>query len=81
MIICVVALFVCLAASMILNFYLIDVIHKLDANIDDNDVRYGWTTENILKENDELRYEVNDLRAQVVALKSINDALTDEGKA
>lgn len=81
MIACILALLVCLAASMILNFYLIDVIHKLDANIDDNDVRYGWTTENILKENDELRYEVNDLRSQIVALKRINDALTEGGKA
>ena len=81
MLLCVCAPLVCLAASMILNFYLIDVIHKLDANIDDNDVRYGWTTENILKENDELRYEVNDLRAQVMALKSINDVLTEGGKA
>lgn len=81
MIICVVALFVCLAASVVANFYLIDVIHKLDANIDDNDVRYGWTTENIIKENDELRYEVNDLRSQIVALKRINDALTEGGRA
>ena len=81
MIICVIALMICLTASLIVNFKLIDVIHKLDANIDDNDVRYGWTTENILKENDELRYEVNDLRSQVVALKSINDALTEGGKA
>lgn len=81
MIICVVAMMICLAASLVVNFKLIDVIHKLDANIDDNDVRYGWTTENILKENDELRYEVNDLRSQVVALKRINDTLTDGGKA
>ena len=77
----IIALMICLAASLTLNFKFIDIIHKLDANIDDNDVRYGWTTENILKENDELRYEVNDLRSQVVALKSINDALTDGGKA
>ena len=77
----IIALMICLAASLTLNFKFIDIIHNLDANIDDNDVRYGWTTENILKENDELRYEVNDLRSQVVALKSINDALTDGGKA
>ena len=77
----IIALMICLAASLTLNCKFIDIIHKLDANIDDNDVRYGWTTENILKEKDELRYEVNDLRSQVVALKSINDALTDGGKA
>jgi hypothetical protein len=81
MMLIVLPLLLVIAISLILNFKLIDVIHKLDANIDDNDVRYGWTTENILKENDELRYEVNDLRSQVVALKSINDALTEGGKA
>ena len=81
MMLIVLPLLLVIAISLILNFYLIDVIHKLDANIDDNDVRYGWTTENILKENDELRYEVNDLRSQVVALKSINDVLTEGGKA
>ena len=81
MMLIVLPLLLVIAISLFLNFYLIVVIHKLDANIDDNDVRYGWTTENILKENDELRYEVNDLRAQVVALKSINDVLTEGGKA
>ena len=81
MMLIVLPLLLVIAISLCLNFYLIDVIHKLDANIDDNDVRYGWTTENILKENDELRYEVNDLRAQVMALKSINDVLTEGGKA
>lgn len=81
MMLIVLPLLLVIAISLFLNFYLIDVIHKLDANIDDNDVRYGWTTENILKENDELRYEVNDLRAQVMALKSINDVLTEGDKA
>ncbi len=64
MIICVVALMICLAASLIVNFKLIDVIHKLDANIDEDADTYGWTTESLESEVKELRRQNENLQRQ-----------------
>ena len=64
MIICVVALMVCLAASLIVNFKLIDVIHKLDANIEEDSDTYGWTTESLESEVKELRRQNENLQRQ-----------------
>lgn len=64
MIICVVALFVCLTASIVANFALVDVIHKLDANIEEDADTYGWTTESLESEVAELRRQNESLRKQ-----------------
>lgn len=64
MTICVLALMICLAASLALNFKFIDIIHKLDANIDEDADTYGWTTESLELEVKELRIQNDDLRRQ-----------------
>ena len=64
MIICVVALFICLTASLVANFALVDVIHKLDANIEEDADTYGWTTESLQSEVKELRRQNEDLQRQ-----------------
>jgi uncharacterized protein YoxC len=55
---------ICLAASLIVNFKLIDVIHKLDANIDEDADTYGWTTESLESEVKELRRQNENLQRQ-----------------
>ena len=64
MIICVIALMICLTASLIVNFKLIDVIHKLDANIEEDSDTYGWTTESLESEVKELRRQNENLQRQ-----------------
>lgn len=64
MIMCVIALMICLAASLTLNFKFIDIIHKLDANIEEDADTYGWTTESLQSEVAELRRQNENLQRQ-----------------
>ena len=64
MIMCVIALMICLAASLALNFKFIDIIHKLDANIEEDSGTYGWTTESLQSEVKELRRQNENLQRQ-----------------
>ena len=52
------------AISVLLNCKLIDILHKIDAQVEEDGYHWGWTNEELMKENEALRQQLDDLRRQ-----------------
>ena len=64
-----------LIGSIAVNYSLIDTLHKLDAQIDETDVYWGWTNEDLVKENDRLNRENAELRIRLGISENVREAL------
>lgn len=66
-----------LIGSMTLNCHLIDTLHKLDAQIDEDDICWGWTND-LVKENDRLNRENAELRIRLNISEGAFDDVREE---